>query len=171
MCQEAVKYLQGKVLRFGSMLSWLGEVNHFDALNLIRLADCPTCSFPTRSIREIPASAADTVGLFLHLVGSDWKVFLPSPFVVSTSCRNCTSKRSVMKPLRGCVYSDLSCDACGTANFSEITKVIFFDNSVDPAIVGLSLSEVGVPFGATLFAECANETILLELSNDCTNIV
>jgi adenylyltransferase/sulfurtransferase len=171
MCQEAVKFLHGRVVPFGSVFSWLGEFNHFDVLKLVQLQGCPTCGVPPRPVRELSVGVADPVGQFLRVVGDGWRVYLPSPFVLQTACQNCGSARSVFKPLRKCAYADLSCAACDTTRFARLTDVPFLDHSVNPALSALSLSSIGVPFGATLFGERSDEIVLFELSNDCARIV
>jgi len=170
MCQEAIKLLHGRAVPFGSALSWLGDIDHFDVLKLIRSPSCPTCAFPPRPVSEVRAGAADPVGQFLGVVGGGWRVHLPSPFVLRCGCRGCGASRAVARPMHRCTYADFACGACGTARFAHLTNVSFLDSAVDQALSGLPLSGLGVPRGALLFAERSEEVVLFELSNDCANI-
>lgn len=170
MCQEAVKILHGRAVPFGSVLSWLGEIDHFDVLKLIRSPGCPTCAFPPRPVSELGVGAADTVGRLLGVASDGWRVRLPSPFIPQCGCRNCGASWAVSKPLHRCAYSDLSCGTCRTAQFADPTRVSILDSTVDPCLMGLPLLELGVPCGAVLFGERSEEIVLFELSNDCADI-
>lgn len=166
MCQEAIKYLQGKAVPFGSVISWGGDKNDFDVLRIPKAAACPTCGLPPiRPIKEAALSSADLVSTLFDVIGPSWAIKLPSPFISYYTCSRCGKRGLVGKPSFKCLDIDFACNAC---NSSETITL----SSVDEVDIGESdlmrrkLSDLGIPPFGVLVGTTATEITLFELTSD-----
>lgn len=187
MCQEGVKILQGQAVQFGHVLSWIGEKgNYFDVLRMIRRNDCYTCRFsPIRPLIELPLAAMDTGHDITRIVGSGWRIQLPSPFVTSFLCGLCGEEYAVAKPAHRCRSAELYCKRCDTVELIELRTLEYLSSTTPADILGKTMSELGIPplailAGSSLYAAedsgeavpsaSAGETRLFELSSDDNTI-
>ncbi len=167
MCQEAIKHLHGKPVRFGSVLSWAGEENDFDQMVMVRNPDCPTCSVPpVDTLIEVPIRASDSAATLLKAIGGDWSIILPSPFILSLHCSCCGSDRDVFKPSFRCKDTDFFCSSCDCAERVELSSIHQMDMHTDAYILELSLLQIGVPCSAAMLAVVGNKVALVELTGD-----
>jgi adenylyltransferase/sulfurtransferase len=171
MCQEAIKFIQGKPVPFGSVISWFGETNDFDVLRLLKREDCLTCGFPPpRPIRELPLGAGDSVKDLLAAVGDDWVIRLPSPFIVGLTCGRCGRQRELLCPSHRCKDTDVCCMQCNNTELIDLATIAELNSTTVDAIGGLTLDQVGIPSGAILLGSRGEAVALFELAGDCTTI-
>jgi len=167
MCQEAIKHLLGRPMRFGSVLSWSGEANDFDQLMLVRNPDCPTCSVPpVATMLKTPLIPSDSVSNLIQTIGGVWNIELPSAFIVSLRCSNCGGHRDVLKPSFRCVDTELSCPTCQCADRIDLCSIEQIDKHTSARILDLSLSQLGFPRFAAILATDGDQSTLVELSGD-----
>lgn len=166
LCQEAIKYLQGKTVPFGHVISWFGETNDFDILQLVRRGDCSTCSVPPRQIRELSVSALDTGYRLLDVAGHSWKFMLPSSFLVRLRCTSCGQSEIILKPSHDCKDTDIFCAACNSAELITLDKIDVLDSSCNAEILSMQLLQLGIPPLATFYGVDGEEVTLCELTRD-----
>ncbi len=153
MCQEAVKFIQGKSVAFGSVISWFGETNDFDVLRLLKREDCLTCGVPPPlPIHELQLSAEDTVNNLLATVGNDWAIHLPSPFIMSLTCGLCGRRQEIRYPSHRRKDTDICCAHCNNTELIDIETITELNATTRGTIGDLTLNQTGIPAGAVLFA-------------------
>jgi adenylyltransferase/sulfurtransferase len=170
MCQEAIKCLHGQSVRFGHVLSWIGEHNRLKVLRIVPDPKCLCCgSAPIGAVVGLPLGAGDSVDAFLGHIGQGWIVDLSSPFVLGLHCARCRKSQPVLRPSYLCKDADMFCAGCRSGSSNEISlELVDCVNSASAHGLGSRpLNFLGVPPLATLLGRKGDELALFELSVDC----
>lgn len=144
--QEAIKFVQGKQVPFGSVISWFGETNDFDVLQLIRDPACLTCEFlPIRPLNELPITCDSSPRDLFAVTGAEWSFVLPSPFIRTFTCGLCSRNQKIWKPSHRCKDVEFSCTYCNSAEVIAVDKVESLNMCSDPDLLQLTLRQLGFP--------------------------
>lgn len=162
MCQEAVRWLHGKAVPFGSALTWLGDVLEFDRLAMIRRPDCLTCSAPPAApARELPLGADGRASDLVAALPPGWAALLPSPFLLGFECGR-GHTRLLGKPSHRCLDSELVCALHDDAAVT-LRRLDRLDDAMPPEVAHRRLRELGFPPQAAFFGVGGDQSALFLL--------
>ena len=163
MCQEAIKHLHGKPVKWGRLISWFGETNDFDTLEIPRRGGCQTCSSKPPVLIEVNCGSTSSMQDLLEELDEAATVHLPATFIESATCSKCDIAQELNRAAWRCREKDLACPKCGSLAHVDMRGTDVVSADTPHHIKKHTLSDLGIADEGTVMVTTPAGVVLVAL--------